>query len=78
VLSISLARAQRGRGHGRRVLRLAAGEVFAGSDAARISAYVKEDNPASRRAFLAAGFDLLGAAECRGHRAEHFVLRRAA
>jgi UDP-2,4-diacetamido-2,4,6-trideoxy-beta-L-altropyranose hydrolase len=77
VLSVSLAREQRGRGYGETVLRLAAGEVFARSGVPAIHAYVKEGNTASAAAFRKAGFTDLGATTVSGQAAGHWILRRA-
>jgi RimJ/RimL family protein N-acetyltransferase len=77
VMSVSLARASRGKGLGRQVIRLAAERAFAAAGLDVIHAYIKHENDASLRAFGHAGFRSLGDTVVRGQRACHFVLERA-
>ena len=56
-VSIGLASEARGRGIGRAALVLAAGEAGRTLGVRRLRALVKEDNEASLRAFVAAGFE---------------------
>ena len=56
VISVSLARKFRGRGHGARIIALAASTYLAATDAQVINAYIKTDNAASLAAFKKAGF----------------------
>lgn len=56
VVSVSLARAYRGRGYGSRIIAAGSDELFATTGVTRIDAYVKPENVASLRAFRSAGF----------------------
>ena len=76
VVSICLDEAWRGEGYGTEVLRLATERVFGRSSVRVIHAYVKEDNRASIRAFLKAGFVERGFTRVQGQRAVHLVLER--
>ena len=77
VISVSLARRFRGRGHGARLLHQSAAKV-AEAGVKLVHAYVKPGNEASVRAFLKAGYRQAGSATVRGHQALHFILEREA
>jgi len=61
VVSIALAAEQRGRGIGRAAIAAACAAYRADHPAARLVAWIDADNPASARAFAAAGFARAGA-----------------
>ncbi len=69
VISISLDAACRGRGVGRYIIDQAVAQYFAHHQAERIMADIREENLASRRAFLAAGFEEIGPTQIANHAA---------
>ena len=58
VLSVSLAAGARGQGLGTALIRAGVARVYADADVREVRAYVRDDNPASARAFEKAGFAL--------------------
>jgi spore coat polysaccharide biosynthesis predicted glycosyltransferase SpsG/RimJ/RimL family protein N-acetyltransferase len=56
ILSVGLSRAHRGRGLGRQIIEEAGRRMIEEKKACRVHAYVRKDNPASLRAFQAAGY----------------------
>jgi RimJ/RimL family protein N-acetyltransferase len=56
VISVSLARDARGRGLGERLIALAGHRLFAETGVTRIDAWIRGENAASIRAFMAAGY----------------------
>jgi RimJ/RimL family protein N-acetyltransferase len=56
VISVSLDRQFRARGHGARIIELACRAYLAATDTQIINAYIKADNAASLAAFKKAGF----------------------
>lgn len=77
-VSIIVGAAWRGRGLGRRLLAEACASFFQATKAREIHAWVRADNPASLKAFLAAGFSLESSQERKGVPADHLLLRRPA
>ena len=59
-ISVSVDKAERGKGYGAVAIRLASNQVLASSPVKRILAYIKQDNPASVAAFGRAGFESEG------------------
>jgi UDP-2,4-diacetamido-2,4,6-trideoxy-beta-L-altropyranose hydrolase len=78
VISTTVDPSWRNRGYGGALIRAACRTYFAAGAATEVEAYVKEDNEASRRAFLAAGFDERGPCDRGGARARRLVLARSA
>lgn len=76
-ISVSIAREHRGSGFGGPLLRLAAARVFQESEITTLHAFIKHENKVSTRVFEKAGFEPRGQEMVRGHRAGHYVLRRA-
>ena len=76
-IDVSVSREFRGGGYGVRLI--ATGVEFASREriGARLHAFVKPENRASRRAFEAAGFENLGEEDVKGHRAVHYLWARA-
>ena len=56
VISVSLDRKFRGRGHGTRIIELASRTYLAATDTRVVNAYIKADNAASLAAFKKAGY----------------------
>ena len=76
VVSVSLAPEQRGRGYGAEIIRMGTRELWVTTKTNIIHAYIKQDNIASIRAFVKAGFISAGMAEVHGFPALHYVLRK--
>ena len=76
VISVSIDRNFRSKGHGSLTIRLASQKLFGVADVEMIHAYVKPGNRAAMRAFVRAGFQKRENTEVRGHEAVHFALRR--
>lgn len=77
-ISISVERAQRGRGLGTFLIERGVDAASAADpDLDTIHAYIKPGNEASVRAFVRAGFAPAGTREVRGTDALHYVWRRA-
>jgi UDP-2,4-diacetamido-2,4,6-trideoxy-beta-L-altropyranose hydrolase len=72
-IDVSLARSYRQGGLGKRLIDLGATRVLAERPTARLHALIKVENDASRRAFEAAGFHLLGEERVQGQPAMHYV-----
>lgn len=77
LLSVSLARDARGRGHGPALIIRGSEHCFSDSSVPLIRAYVQPQNQASVRAFEKAGYSDAGTAEVQGHSARQFILNRA-
>lgn len=77
VVSLSVAPEARRRGHGRRILVRAAERLFQESDAERLAAYIKADNPSSLRTFRKAGFHTPEAVAPGGVTSYRMILRRS-
>ncbi|MGH7428373.1 MAG: UDP-2,4-diacetamido-2,4,6-trideoxy-beta-L-altropyranose hydrolase [Candidatus Methylomirabilaceae bacterium] len=75
VVSVSVGRERRGRGHGRLLIELASQKVHAATGSA-IRAYVRPGNQASARTFQRAGYRQAGGARIRGQDALVFVFSR--
>jgi len=56
VVSVYLVQEFTGRGYGLRAIRMGCAAIFSTSDVERVVACIRRDNPASRSAFLKAGF----------------------
>ncbi len=78
VISVALDARFRGRGYGPVVIRRASATALRRWPVGRIVALIRTDNPASRQAFLKAGFTDDGMAEVRGLPAHRLILRREA
>lgn len=76
IISIHIARDQRGRGYGEDALRLACEHFFKAARTQPIAAYIKPQNVASIRAFEKAGFVHQGRTQVKGHEAVRMILRR--
>jgi len=76
VVSVSLAPEQRGRGYGAKIIQMGTRELWVTTKTNIIHAYIKQDNIASIRAFVKAGFISAGMAEVHGCPALHYVLRK--
>jgi RimJ/RimL family protein N-acetyltransferase len=76
VISIGIARDQRGRGYGVEALRLACGHFLKATGTKPIVAYIKLQNMASIRAFEKAGFVHHDITRVKGHEAARMILRR--
>jgi UDP-2,4-diacetamido-2,4,6-trideoxy-beta-L-altropyranose hydrolase len=77
VVSINLAPEARGRGAGPALISQGADAFFAEADAELIHAYVKFNNAASVSAFVGGDFFDAGTVEINGHRARHFMRKKA-
>lgn len=77
IVSVSLAAALRGTGYGTELLREASRRVLGGGAVDAIDAYVKEENRASVRAFLHAGYAEAARETVKGHRSVRLALRRS-
>ncbi len=71
-IDVSVSPECRGGGYGAVLIDLGVNSVFA-EKGGRLHAFVKVENPASRRAFEQAGFTSLGAASVHGHPAIHYI-----
>jgi RimJ/RimL family protein N-acetyltransferase len=76
VLSINLGAPFRGKGNGRRMLALAASELFEKFSATAIDAFVRPSNQPSMRLFEGEGFRNVGMETVHGDEAVHFVLEK--
>ena len=76
IVSTTVDSSWRDRGYGAALIRAACRAYFASPSPEAVEAYVKEDNEASRRAFLAAGFDEDGRCQRSGVAARRLVLSR--
>ena len=76
VVSVSLAKAVRGKGYGSALITRGVEEFFAESSANVVHAYIKLDNQTSGRAFEKAGFSDAGTVNICEHQSRHFVLKR--
>jgi RimJ/RimL family protein N-acetyltransferase len=76
TISISLAPEARGYGCGPGALRLSTQQIFASSSLKHIHAFVKQENEASFRTFLRAGFTMAEHTTFREQAAYHFILTR--
>jgi len=76
VLSINLGAPFRGSGNGRRMLALAASELFQNTSVTAIDAFVRLSNQPSIRLFEGAGYGNLGIETVHGDEAIHFVLEK--
>lgn len=72
-IDLSLSKEFRGVGYGCVLIDLGAAHALAERRAARLHAFVKPDNLASRRSFELAGFGILGEENVDGHLAVHYV-----
>jgi len=72
-IDVSLSSDCRGAGYGPVLIDLGVGIAFAERRAARLHAFVKPENQASRRSFELAGFGELGEERVNGHIAVHYV-----
>ena len=77
VISVSLDRKFRARGHGARIIELASRRYLAATDAQVINAYVKPENAASLAAFKKAGFASEKRIAVANQPAHHLMLARA-
>ena len=75
-LNISLARDNRQKGLGVRVIEAGVRELFASTHCVRVHAYVKPENGASARVFAHADFVRVGIDRVRGNDAVHFIYDR--
>ena len=78
VVSISLALAFRGRGHGKSILAKAAEDLFRTTGAVQIDAYVKTDNAASIGLFTSEGYVRSKNVVIDDQQAAHFILKKPA
>lgn len=74
VISVSLDAKYRGRGYGSQLIMLATQKLFQTSDVQLVHAYIKEENLASIRAFLKAGFLEDKMDFVHGQQARHLIL----
>ncbi len=74
-ISVSVDRAERGKGYGPTAIRLGSEQLLATGAAKRIVAHVKSNNPVSIGAFLRAGFTPNGSKEVAGSEAYEMVYR---
>ncbi len=72
-IDVSVSSECRGEGYGRVLIDLGVNRALAERRAARLHAFVKPENQASRRSFELAGFGSLGEEYVNGHRAIHYV-----
>jgi len=72
-IDVSVSLECRGAGYGRLLIDLGASQVLAERRSARLHAFVKPENHASRRSFELAGFGNLGEEYVNGHAAIHYV-----
>lgn len=76
VVDISVAPAQRGRGHATAVLRLGLGLLFEDATWHEVQAWIKVTNTASQRTFARAGFVCMGEKEMNGSPAVGYRITR--
>jgi RimJ/RimL family protein N-acetyltransferase len=76
VISVSLDRQFRARGHGARIIELACRAYLAATDTQIINAYIKADNAASLAAFKKAGFASGKGTSVANQPAHHLFLAR--
>ncbi|MBN2382472.1 UDP-2,4-diacetamido-2,4,6-trideoxy-beta-L-altropyranose hydrolase [bacterium] len=76
VISISIDKKFRGRGYGKMMIEVGARDLFKVSDALTIHAYIKQDNGASKRVFMKAGFHDSEMKNINGQQAIHLILTR--
>jgi RimJ/RimL family protein N-acetyltransferase len=76
VISVSVDRKYRGRGYGSAMIRLASQKLFYLSETNLIHAYIKQNNEASIRAFVKAGYKEAAVTVIRGHQAIHLIFQK--
>lgn len=76
VISVSLARNQRGKGYGSQLIHRAIQILFDNASVRLIHAYIKPDNIRSTRAFIRAGFIDHGLITMHGVSARDYIIRR--
>jgi len=76
VISVSVDRENRGKGYGSTIIQLASQKLFDLTEIHVIHAYMKQNNEASIRAFMKAGYQESGATIISGHQTVHLVLQR--
>ncbi len=72
-IDVSVSSECRGEGYGRKLIGQGVNRVLAERRSARLHAFVKPENRASRRSFESAGFGSLGEEYVNGHLAIHYV-----
>ena len=75
-ISISVEKALRDKGYGRRIIELASEKVFEMFDVHRIDCYIKIENENSKRAFTNAGYKEIGLKTINGQSAVHLQRSR--
>jgi UDP-2,4-diacetamido-2,4,6-trideoxy-beta-L-altropyranose hydrolase len=76
VISVSIDRKFRGKGYGSAIIQLASQMLFSLSGVNVIQAYIKQNNAASIRAFMKAGYRESGVTLISGHQAVHLLLQK--
>jgi len=76
VISVSVDRENRGKGLGSTIIRLASQRLFDLTEINVIHAYIKQNNEASFRAFMKAGYKESGVTTISGHQAVHLVFQK--
>ncbi len=76
IVGISIAADQRGNGYAPHLLRTGVAELARTTDVALVYAFIKVENAASLRSFIAAGFHIIGECEYHGHHAVELHWRR--
>jgi RimJ/RimL family protein N-acetyltransferase len=76
VISVSVDRENRGKGFGSTIIRLASQKLCDLTEINVIHAYIKQNNEASFRAFMKAGYKESGVTMISGHQAVHLVFQK--
>jgi UDP-2,4-diacetamido-2,4,6-trideoxy-beta-L-altropyranose hydrolase len=76
VISVSVDRENRGKGFGSTIIRLASQKLCDLTEINVIHAYIKQNNEASFRAFMKAGYRESGVTMISGHQAVHLVFQK--
>jgi UDP-2,4-diacetamido-2,4,6-trideoxy-beta-L-altropyranose hydrolase len=76
VISVSIDRKFRGKGYASAIIQLASQMLFRLSEVNVIHAYIKQNNAASIRAFMKAGYRESGVTLINGHQAAHLLLQK--
>jgi UDP-2,4-diacetamido-2,4,6-trideoxy-beta-L-altropyranose hydrolase len=76
VISVSVDRENRGKGFGSTIIRLASQKLCDLTEINVIHAYIKQNNEASFRAFMKAGYKESGVSMISGHQAVHLVFQK--
>ena len=73
VISVSIKKEYRGKGHGTSLIQASSKKVFSNNAIVKVHAYVKNNNQSSMSSFLKANFKLIGQANIENQEAMHLI-----